>query len=530
MKEVLFFSFSLFCILKSFLLNTCCVVLAVRDIVNHALGIRHQLLSEHQRTRLLTDLEFGAIQRFRASHSWARKFSRKSGWRLREGQRPVSCTSATVALPCIHCTCSERPDEIERNGAEYTLFRKKPYDSRIHIQEDDGSPTHCLTCALQSMREEKHVYVGFLNSTESRRYVATVKLYGRHSKEFRQEGATVIKGLQSKLAWPALSSLNNYVTTRGDPAELNDSSAKDDLGSHPGRLWENIYPGDSNDGSRKAFKSESDMHTVTKPLTTFIEEIFFPHEFFAQNAVITKNLILTSMDSKIPRERLLMVDHINLFLKRSDLDERQNLHVDGDHGIGVVAIYVEKCRDSKYSFYYVPKSHHRMTHHESVRKIGVPASAVKELLVDQGDLIIFPPSLIHAGGKASHGKCNYTKFINYIPNSREKQDYDSWNDISFQFGMCHSMFPSAIPLGKGRFFPYTNDEEKHVKAKLRHNGKIDIDVDDQAFQKFINEPGLSFKTALDESLSKWIQKLNGEVTYNTRNSRGKSFLKTANTS
>ena len=130
--------------------------------------------------------------------------------------------------------------------------------------------------------------------------------------------------------------------------------------------------------------------------------------------ILPKNLILTSMDSKIPRERLLMVDHINLFLKRSDLDERQNLHVDGDHGIGVVAIYVEKCRDSKYSFYYVPKSHHRMTHHESVRKIGVPASAVKELLVDQGDLIIFPPSLIHAGGKASHGKCNYTKFINYI--------------------------------------------------------------------------------------------------------------------
>ena len=165
MKEVLFFSFSLLCILKSFLLNTCCVVLAVRDIVNHALGIRHQLLSEHQRTRLLTDLEFGAIQRFRASHSWARKFSRKSGWRLREGQRPVSCTTATVALPCIHCTCSDRPDEIERNCAVYTLFRKKPYDSGIHIQEDDGSPTHCLTCALQSMREEKHVYVGFLNST-----------------------------------------------------------------------------------------------------------------------------------------------------------------------------------------------------------------------------------------------------------------------------------------------------------------------------------------------------------------------------
>eukprot|EP00956_Cyclotella_meneghiniana_P025230 scaffold52252_cov35-Cyclotella_meneghiniana.AAC.2 len=35
-----------------------------------------------------------------------------------------------------------------------------------------------------------------------------------------------------------------------------------------------------NDGqSRKAFKNENDMHAATMPLTTFIEEIFFPHEF-----------------------------------------------------------------------------------------------------------------------------------------------------------------------------------------------------------------------------------------------------------
>eukprot|EP00956_Cyclotella_meneghiniana_P009112 scaffold12492_cov36-Cyclotella_meneghiniana.AAC.6 len=52
-----------------------------------------------------------------------------------------------------------------------------------------------------------------------------------------------------------------------------------------------------NDGqSRKAFKSENDMHAATMPLTTFTEEIFFPHEFFARNAFNAKNLILTEID------------------------------------------------------------------------------------------------------------------------------------------------------------------------------------------------------------------------------------------
>lgn len=213
------------------------------------------------------------------------------------------------------------------------------------------------------MRGEKHIYVGFLHSEESKKYAMAIKQNGHLSKAFREDGVTVIKEFQSKLLWPALISLNTYIVTKGQPAHLINSSAKGDLRVHDGRKWENIYPSESKD-INKAFKDEKDMHAAMLPLAMFLEEKLFPHEYFARNAANTKNLIHIKMESnadfdtpKRMYNQLLRVDHINLFFKRNDLDERQTLHVDG-HGVGVVAIYVEKCGRDGYSFHYVEKSHH----------------------------------------------------------------------------------------------------------------------------------------------------------------------------
>ena len=106
------------------------------------------------------------------------------------------------------------------------------------------------------------------------------------------------------------------------------------------------YPGEGKD-TNKAFKGENEMHALTLPLVTFLEKKLFPHEYFARNATNTKNFIHIKMGSnadfytaKRMYNQFLTVDHIKLFFKCNDLDDRQTLHIDG-HGVGVVAIYVE---------------------------------------------------------------------------------------------------------------------------------------------------------------------------------------------
>jgi ribosomal protein L16 Arg81 hydroxylase len=204
-----------------------------------------------------------------------------------------------------------------------------------------------------------------------------------------------------------------------------------------------------------------------------------------------------------------------MFFKRNDLGERQTLHFDW-HGVGVVAIYVEKCGRDGYSFHYVEKSHHRMRHGDSERKICVPTSAVKELKVKKGDLILFPSCLIHAGGQASSTECLHTKFIKFIPQNEEKNNYDEWTDISYQFTLAHALFPSPISQGKGVILPFIRDEEKHSKAEFQEKRYEDVQIDEQKFKQYVNEPGFKFKEILDASLSVWIKKLDGEKVYITR--------------
>lgn len=483
-------------------------------IAEKARDIKTELTRQHERTELLSQSELNRFKNFHASKSWARKFARDSGWHLEEVHHRNS-TSAVVDFPCKHCQNAVTP-----NRAEYTPFRTEPYPSGLHIENKDGSPTHCFMCVLAITSEEKSIYVGFLHSTESKNYI---KQSGRLSKAFREEGIAVIKGAQRALLWPVLCSLNKYVTTKGEPTCLNDSVAKFDLRNHEGRLWENIYPGEDRK-TRKVFEKEQYMHKATIPLTTFLEELLFTHEYYARNAFNTMISSHTKFETNpdfgkatkpYQYKRLLLVDHINLFFRRYDVKDRQNLHTDGN-GVGVVAIFVEKCGSDGYSFHYVPKSHHRISHSDSDRHLWVPASEVKELKVQQGELLIFSPSLIHAGGQASSKDCKHCKFINYIPGNREKCNYDDWTDISFQFTMKHALFPSPISPGKGRIFPYKNDEGKGRKAILRNEKKIDVQIDQQRFKDYVKDAGMQFKSMLDKSLSDWIQYLNGERVYNTR--------------
>ena len=489
-------------------------------IAGKAIEIKNKLMEEHaEGTKLLSDLELVAFSKFKASMSWVDKFIRVSGWCDKVSSQPVSISSVKVVRPCTQSTCSIGPNDHTRNEAKYTPFKTEPYPSGLHIENEDGSATHCLMCVLEAMKEKdesgRGIYVGFLHSKESKNYSMAIKHDGHLSKDFREKGVTVINGLQFNNLWPALISLNTYVTTKGHPTHLINSTAKGDNRVHDGRLWENIYPGEGKD-TNKAFKGENEMHTLTLPLITFLEKKLFPHEYFARNAANTKNFIHIEMGSNADYEtvkrmynQILTVDHINLFFRRNDLDERQTLHIDG-HGVGVVAIYVEKCGCDGYSFHYVEKSHHRMRHDDSERKIWVPTSAVKELRVKKGDLILFPPCLIHAGGQASSTESLHTKFIKYIPQNEEKNNYDEWTDISYQFTLAHALFPSPISQGKGVILPFICDEEKHIKAEFKEKRYEDVEIDEQKFKQYVNKPGLKFREILDSSLSDWIKKLDGD--------------------
>ena len=151
-----------------------------------------------------------------------------------------------------------------------------------------------------------------------------------------------------------------------------------------------------------------------------------------------------------------------------------------------------------------------MRHDDSERKIWVPISAVEELRVKKGDLILFLPCLFHAGRQASSTECLHTKFIKYIPQNEEKNNYDEWTDISYQFTLAHALFPLPILQGKGVILPFICDEEKHIKAEFKEKRYEDVEIDEQKFKQYVNEPGLKFREILDSSLSDWIKKLDGD--------------------
>lgn len=98
----------------------------------------------------------------------------------------------------------------------------------------------------------------------------------------------------------------------------------------------------------------------------------------------------------------------------------------------------------------------------------------------------------------------------------EKNNYDEWTDISYQFTLVHTLFPSPISQGKGEILPFTCDEEKHNKAEFQDKRYEDVQIDKQKFEKYVKEKGMEFKTILDKSLSLWIKKLDGYKVHITR--------------
>lgn len=142
---------------------------------------------------------------------------------------------------------------------------------------------------------------------------------------------------------------------------------------------------------------------------------------------------------------------------------------------------------------------------------------MKQLKVQQGDLLVFASSLIHAGRDASPAECKHIKFSNYISPDLEKNDLNEWTDILFQFTLAHALFPSPISKGKGKVIPFLRDEEKHDTATFGDKRYENVVVDEAQFKKYIEDPGMTFKERLDVSVKDWMSKLEGKVVHRTPN-------------
>jgi hypothetical protein len=83
-------------------------------------------------------------------------------------------------------TCSVGPNDHTRDEAEYSPFKRNPYPSGLHIENEDGLATHCLRCVLEVMKSKKHIYVGFLHSNESKNYAMAFKHDGHLLKDLEK--------------------------------------------------------------------------------------------------------------------------------------------------------------------------------------------------------------------------------------------------------------------------------------------------------------------------------------------------------
>ena len=75
---------------------------------------------------------------------------------------------------------------------------------------------------------------------------------------------------------------------------------------------------------------------------------------------------------------------------------------------------------------------------------------------------------------------------------------------------------SPISQGRGVILPFIRGKEKHNKAEFQGKRYEDVQIDEQKFEQYVNEPCLRFKEKLDALKSAWIKKLDGERVYITR--------------
>ena len=104
-----------------------------------------------------------------------------------------------------------------QKNAQYSLFRKEIYPSGLHIEREDGNPTHCPECLQKALKkDENSIYVGFLCATDSEKYAATIK--GGEFQQFRENSITVLKAnllhtaVKAAFAYP----LTEFATAKGN--------------------------------------------------------------------------------------------------------------------------------------------------------------------------------------------------------------------------------------------------------------------------------------------------------------------------
>jgi hypothetical protein len=344
---------------------------------------------------------------------------------------------------------------------------------------------------------------------------------------FQTEGLAIIsKDIVAPAVKPIAYSLMEYTGVKANVDYLTNSMQKGGYKNHSGRKWQNIYPGEG----RHDYKEDCARITeATLPLITLIEQCICPHDCYARNAAILRNEIKSCHErtTNIKYHELLTLRRINLLLRDQTLEDRQSLHIDGRY-FGINAILVEKCGDDGYNFHYIPKSHTRInTHNECV---WVPKSFVRHAIIQQGELVVFAPSLIHAGGRASspkstqvngYGYKNYGD--HYIPwgdTHREQRyrnigGYDKWTDVSFQFMLSHAGNP-MIEVGRGQNIWFMRDEQKHEDAEFQGQRYHKVDVNCLEFHSYIEEGGKMFVETMIDTSQTWLDILSGKAKHITR--------------
>lgn len=188
---------------------------------------------------------------------------------------------------------------------------------------------------------------------------------------------------------------------------------------------------------------------------------------------------------------------------------RQSLHVDGKQ-LGIAVSIVRKCEAFGYPFHVIPKTHNLMDKHD--RTVPLPSGESIRLCVKPPDFIVFPESVIHAGGESSHKSSSApTKSDNEVMMFSKPKNYNAsgWfdsgenknkqpTDILFQLSFYHKGKPSPFDLGNEKNIWYENDncdmtdEEKETYCKYVKTGKC------------------SFVDTVSGASMRWIDFLNGE--------------------
>ena len=348
-----------------------------------------------------------------------------------------------------------------------TLFAKEKYtESGLPIIDKSGAPTLCVACADQIIKLDNtsnQEYIGYLTATESLEYAALCKSDSYYDK-LLMDGFVVLNGASSPSLESNISTLiNTELCASAKMAHKHLDQLTENLSSDGSlsaknvhRTWQNIYPLDTSTRKYDFVKRNYLVKNSIDRIAPSFERMLFPHEFYFRLAYGRTQSFLSENSEQLQQKQtiqpLLIVKKVNVFAKGEGAKKRQTLHMDGAH-LAITFILPVVCGENGYEFFYIPKSHHNMLHHNC--NIAIPQEKVVTACVKSGDIIVFADSLIHSGGRSSgfrNGIEEHNHFMMF-----QSQDFhafsgvhkeDAPTDISFQISFSHagSINPSSFVI------------------------------------------------------------------------------------